>query len=92
MKNQSDCARFGLHDGQFFGYYRYKNLWWWLNGKEIGYGDLREEDIQRISQRLSDGEEFVGWNEHHQTRFQQTRFPMIRILPGEVYHRPKTVA
>lgn len=81
------AERFGLHDGQFFGHYRYKNLQWFSDGTYIGYGDLRNEDIDRIQQNLHDGEVFEGFNEHHGTEWQQTSTPMVRITTDRVMHR-----
>lgn len=79
MRDHALLMRFGLRDGQFFAFYKYSNLHWFLNSKEIGYGDLRDEDICRIVTELKPGEEFIGWNEHHGSRCQQTNTPMIRI-------------
>lgn len=83
--------RFGLFDGQFFAEYRYKNLHWILDGRKIGFGDLRDEDILRIKEELGGHEEFVGWNEHHMTRSQQTDTPMVRITQKGVKHRTHIV-
>jgi hypothetical protein len=79
MRDYELLHRFELRDGQFFAEYRYSNLHWFLNDKEFGYGDLREEDIKRIAARLYVGEQFIGWHEHHGSRFQQTNTPVIRI-------------
>lgn len=85
-------ARFKIHDGQFFGDYKYKNLWWELDGQKLGYGDLRLSDILYIQTQLNDGEEFVGWNEHHFSEFRQTKTPMIRIRQDSVKYREDIVA
>lgn len=79
------CKRFDIYNGQFFAYYAYKNLQWFLNERRIGFGDLREIDILNIMDRLEDGEEFVGWNEHHGSQWQQRDTPMIVIRKGEVF-------
>lgn len=84
MRDHALLMRFGLRDGQFFAYFKHSNLHWFLNDKEFGYGDLRDEDIVRIAEELKPGEEFIGWNEHHGSRFQQTNTPIIRIKPDGV--------
>jgi hypothetical protein len=71
--------RFNLRNGQFFGSYEYKNLWWEINGQFFGFGDLNEADIYRIRLALQEDEIFQGWNEHHLSEWQQTDVPMIRI-------------
>lgn len=76
--------RFNLRNGQFFAYYAYKNLQWFLNGVHIGFGDLRDDDILHIAVTLEDGEEFVGWNEHHGTQWQQTDLPMLKIASMDI--------
>lgn len=91
MSQQEIAERFGITNGQFFAEYRYKNLWWFLNELACGYGDLREEDILRIQNELVEGEEFIGWNEHHMGRFHQTDTPMIRITNTQVLHRADIV-
>jgi len=83
--------RFELNHGQFFAYYLYKNLQWYLNKQPIGFGDLREEDIGRIAKKLHGKEEFVGWNEHHGTDWQQTNTPMVRIKPEFIVLREDIV-
>lgn len=77
--NPEICERFGLSNGQFFAEYKFKNLWWVLDGEPFGYGDLRQEDITRIFERLEPDEIFLGWNEHHNTNLQQTMYPILRI-------------
>lgn len=71
--------RFNLVDGQVYTSYIYRNLWWSLNGVNIGQGDLREADFERIKKTLRDGEIFLGWNEHQGSSQQQTPRPMVRI-------------
>lgn len=71
--------RFGLTNGQYFAEYRFKNLWWVLNGVTIGYGDLRDEDLKRIHSALEPTDVFLGWNEHHGTQFQQLDLPVVWI-------------
>lgn len=71
--------RFDLRHGQFYGVFKYKNLWWELDGETIGYGDLTEEQIAHIQTQLRTNETFRGWNEHHGTQFQQTERPMVYI-------------
>lgn len=80
----SPLFRFTLHNGQFFGEYRLKNQTWKLNGIKIGFGDLRQEDIDRIQKCLTDDETFEGFNEHHGTEFQQFSNPMIIITSHEI--------
>lgn len=72
-------SRFDLIDGQTYLSYIYRNLWWSLDGVNIGQGDLREADIDRIKKRLKDDEIFLGWNEFQGSSMQQTPRPMIRI-------------
>jgi hypothetical protein len=79
IKNPEACARFGLRDGQFFAHWQKKNQHWFLNGKWIGFGDIRGEDIERIQAELKDGEKFEGFNEHHMSRFMQRENPVICI-------------
>ena len=79
--------RFELTDGQIAHTPVYKNLWWELDGHFFGYGDLSAGDILKIRTRLTDEEVFTGWNEHHQTRWQQTGFPMIRIKKDDIQMR-----
>lgn len=87
---------FNLRDGQFFGEYRYKNLHWFIQHHDqqpilMGFGDLRDEDILFIAENIADGVEFVGWNEHHGTEFQQTKTPMIRITSTDIKFRQQIV-
>lgn len=84
--------RFKLTDGQFFAHYRYKNLQWFLDGRRIGYGDLTDDQILYISERLNQDQEFVGWNEHHGGPNQQTNSPMIRITSSDIKFREDIVA
>jgi hypothetical protein len=86
-KDEKACTRLGLNSGAFYGSYVYKNLWWELNGKIIGYGDIRTEDIARIMEILGLDETFIGWNEHHGSEHQQTDIPMIKILKDVVLFR-----
>lgn len=71
--------RFGLRHGQLWAEYKLKNQQWFLNGKKIGFGDLRTSDILRISNTLEEGEVFEGFNEHHGGQFQQRENPMVTI-------------
>lgn len=94
---QEALDRFKLTTAQFFATYRYKNLWWDLNWGDvnnayIGYGDLRNSDIRQIQKALKDGEEFVGWHEHHGSKYQTTKTPMIRITNTQVLHREDIIA
>ena len=76
--------RFGLSDGKIASPYTYKNLHWELDGLFFGYGDISPEDVFRIQNHLENGEVFQGWNEHHQSAWQQTKFPMIRIKNNDI--------
>lgn len=76
--------RFHLRDGAFFGQNKFKNLWWHLNGEEIGYGDLRDSDITIIAAAVEAGEVFEGFNEQHMTRNMLRESPMIRITVNGV--------
>lgn len=80
MNQEATRERFGLKDGQFFAVNRKKNLQWVLNEEPFGFGDLRDEDIQRIQGDLSKGEIFKGFNEHHGTEFQQRKNPVVIIV------------
>lgn len=91
MTNEEIQTRFELFNGQFFAWYRYKNLQWFLDGVYIGFGDLRDEDILRIAVTLEDGEVFVGWNEHHGSPVQQTNTPMVRISNQHIMLREEIV-
>jgi hypothetical protein len=91
MSNEDILKRFELRDGQFFGRYLYKNQQWYLNGTYVGFGDLRDDDVLRIATELDDGEEFVGWNEHHGTQWQQTDTPFIRITNQNIILRDEIV-
>jgi hypothetical protein len=84
--------RFGLRDAQFFARYIYKNLWWEVDGKFFGFGDITSADVFRIQNRLDNGEIFQGWNEHHGTDWQQTNVPMIRIEKGNIMMHVDLVA
>lgn len=77
-------CRFDLNDGQFFATNIYKNLWWELDGQFFGFGDLNAANVFRIQNHLQTGEVFQGWNEHHETSFQQTDVPMIRITSHDI--------
>ena len=78
MQN-SECNRLCLNDGQFFSTYKFKNVQWYLNGKRIGFGDLRTIDIIHIGEALTEGEIFEAFNEHHMTPWMQRESPMVRI-------------
>lgn len=91
--NTAICFQLRLNpNSQMRSPYTYKNLWWVLGTESevldkqdaLGYGDLNDDDIQRILDWLShpsqDGDRvFVGWNEHHGTDWKQTPVPMVRI-------------
>lgn len=76
--------RFGLMHGQFFAENIYKNLFWVLDGKTIGYGDLRAQDLTLILDNLKPGEVFEGFNEHHGSQWQQTPHAMVKIADGVI--------
>lgn len=65
---------FGVHSGQFWGQYRFKNLNWYLvkdgklaskgEGEWFCYGDIRDEDVPRLQGVLQEGERLVlGWKD-----------------------------
>lgn len=57
-------TRFGVSNGRFFGYHRYKNLNWYLNDDWFCYGDVRDEDIPELVDELKEGEVLeLGWKE-----------------------------
>jgi len=92
MAKQTEMLeRFGLHDGQFFGGYKYKNLWWTLNGVDIGFGDLRSYDIVCISVLLKEDEKFVGWHESRGMPHQQTEHPMVIIENKRITYRDEII-
>lgn len=91
MSKEEIAKRLKLSNGQFFADYKYKNLWWFLNGEPCGYGDLRDEDILRIKNELVKDEEFVGWNEHHLSRSHQTDTPFVRIKHNSILYRADIV-
>lgn len=64
-----------------------RNVYWFLNDKRIGHGDLSREDIEWIMLELKDGEEFVGWNEKQGKDFPREHYPMIRITNRVVRYR-----
>jgi len=56
--------RLGLRHGQYFAFYQFKNLNWYLNDRWIGFGDLREEDLINIIKALKLRETFAaGWKD-----------------------------
>lgn len=94
------AARFGLRDGQFFAEYRYKNLHWVLCRRRFvhgqgripypfGFGDLRDEDIERIVAGLGPQERFEGWHEGWDPFGLRGEVPvvMVRITSDGVVHR-----
>lgn len=89
------CERFGLRDGQMRppGPAFQKNRHWHVEGEDFsfGYGDLSQEDLERIQATLDDHEVFLGWNEHHGSNIQQTDFPMVRVTNQDISfpHREK---
>jgi hypothetical protein len=76
--------RFGLVNGQFFSTYHFKNLHWYLNGKKIGYGDLRDEDIMKIHVTITEGETFEGFNVFHGSEYQRRSNPVVVITSGTI--------
>lgn len=66
-------ARFGVQNGQFFAYYEFKNLNWYLADKDeenmvkaewFCFGDIREEDMERLPSLLREGEKLIlGWKD-----------------------------
>lgn len=83
-------ARFGLRDHQMRsdnnGRPFTKNQWWYLNEVEVGYGDLSQDDVIRISETLEDDETFVTFNEYDgHTAFE------AYVSPFEFGHRPRLV-
>ena len=85
LKNEI-CRRFHLRSGAFYGVFKHKNLWWYLNDEEFGYGDLRDSDILIIAAALEPGEIFKGYNEHHMGPMMQMENPVIEINCREVRH------
>lgn len=60
-KDKMFTDRFSIHDGQirtieFFGH----NAGWFnKDGRQVGYGDLNNHDIQNIMANLEEGEKFI---------------------------------
>ncbi len=77
-------SRFYLVHGQFFAYNVVNNVQWFLNDLEIGFGDLREKDIENVRRMIEPGEVFEGYHEAHGTNYQQQENPRIRIDSGGV--------
>lgn len=82
--NKQACDRLCLSNDQFYSKQRLKNQQWFLNGEQIGYGDLRDLDIFRINEFLFPGEVFEAFNEHHMTRFMMRENPTIRITHAAI--------
>lgn len=55
--------RLGLQDGQFFPVSLYRNLWWCLNDRPIGCGDITLRNLHTIPNNLSSREVFTGYFE-----------------------------
>jgi hypothetical protein len=55
--------RLGLRNAQFLQDFRFENAVWFLDGKKIGFGDLSNECLLRISNELRKGEEFEARHE-----------------------------
>lgn len=68
--------RFDVWNGQFWAVWKYKNLNWYLvnfneedgvdtdDGEWFNYGDIRDEDVDRLAKLLKPGEALVlGWKE-----------------------------
>lgn len=82
--------RFGLSNGQMRTPYAHKNLKWEFNGEMFAWGDLDAYDIARIQKHLEGGT-FVGWNEHHGSRWQQCEEPII-VIAEKLIHYPRKEA
>ncbi len=88
--------RFGLRDHQMRsdnnGFPFAKNQWWFLGGQSVGYGDLSQDDVLRISEELSKGEVFWTYNEYDGlevrgdflTLVQKCVKPRMKITNGDV--------
>jgi hypothetical protein len=63
-----------------------KNLRWYLNDREFGFGDLSESNVLVIASNLEPGEVFKGYNEHHMTEWMQCENPIIIINCVEVLY------
>lgn len=72
-------TRFGIANGQVRDPARFTNLAWYLNDEKFGFGDMSQEDIDRIAELLDPGEVFRGFNEHHMSRQMQRQSPMVEI-------------
>ena len=86
IPNEDLCIEMGLRNGQMRDPYDLHNLYWSFEGSHVafGYGDLITYDYERILSYLSHPSHeadivFLGWNEHHGTRWEQTIYPMVRI-------------
>ena len=63
--NESMSGLFGLYEGQIRGSSVVHNGGWYNNlGEKIGWGDLSEKDLQKISRDLKSDEAFIVLGEH----------------------------
>jgi hypothetical protein len=81
-------ALFGLTNGQMRTPYYYKNIRMTLtvlgDHHQFCYGDMVRADFERIRDALQPGQEFLGWNEHQGSDWQQTDLPLIRITHDSI--------
>lgn len=93
---QEVCAEFGLYSGQMRsdvkGLPFAKNQWWFLDEVEIGYGDLSQDDVIRIAERLAPGRTFTAFDEYVGMRardeditpFETTSLPRMIITCDDI--------
>lgn len=84
--NTEICGRLGLKHGAVWADLEHKNLWWFVDAQKIGYGDLLFSDYKRIQDGLEGDEVFIGYNEHHMSRWMQFENAVIIISKTEVIH------
>lgn len=94
-------VRFGLRDGQIRsdrdGFPFAKNQWWFLTlvklgSLSLGYGDLSQDEVLAISEKLEDGEVFTTFNEAQgmtskekfRTPFEMNMTPRMIITNKEI--------
>lgn len=92
------CEEIGLRHQQVHSTYSYKNLWWSIDHDRtaFGFGDICDADVQKIQAWLEKPENqhkvFTGWNEHHDTKWQQTKHAVVRISYAAGLTRPDSAA
>jgi hypothetical protein len=88
LQDRELWKKLGLYGGQMRHPNVHRNLHWSLDGgvRTFGFGDLDMDDLRRIQFWLNSNDaqaqstaDFTGWNEHHDSVWQQTPHPMVRV-------------